>query len=208
MSRLSTYSEWTVTARKCLDGEPLPSHLATFHLWRGLIQFPVVGVVHSSRIACFYQRLVAEVDQSKLDGKRKELFRNFTTRVISAHVAVEEVDVPVGTVSKLRKSLGHLAAALDIMVELKEYDDRNPIHWTEVFPTEDTQCSLSPVNLWLNFKLKSIRPCLAFLVRLFRLLLPGYSDWWDECEESFKRKQWILLFVLDSPNPRRIRTPT
>ncbi|KAI0883823.1 uncharacterized protein GGS22DRAFT_166165 [Annulohypoxylon maeteangense] len=207
MSRFSTYCEWTVTARKCLDGEPPPDHLATFHLWRGLIQFPLIGVAHSSRIACFYKGLVAEVDQSRLDDKRKELYRKFTARVISAHVAVEGVGAPFGTVSNLRKPLCRLAAALEIMVALKEYDDDHPIHWSEVFPTEDAPCSMSPQDLWLHFKLKSIRPCLIFLVRILRLLLPGYSEWWNECEESFRRKQWMLLFVLDSPTPRKIRTP-
>ncbi|KAI1212545.1 uncharacterized protein F4807DRAFT_340600 [Annulohypoxylon truncatum] len=207
MSRFSTYCEWTVTARKCLDGEPPPGHIARFHLWRGLIRFPLAGVEHSSRVAYFYKKLMAEVNQSRLDGKRKELYRSFTARVISAHFAVENVE-RIATVSKLRVPLSHLAAALKIMVELKEYDDKHPVHWSEVFPTEDVQCSLSPADLWLHFKLESIRPCLAFLVRLFRRVLPDCSGMWNECEESLRRKQWILLFVLDSPNPRRIQTPT
>ncbi|KAI2472331.1 hypothetical protein F4781DRAFT_11511 [Annulohypoxylon bovei var. microspora] len=205
MSRFSTHCEWTVTARKCLDGKPPPEHLATFHLWRGPVRFPLVGVERSSRVAQFYEELVAEVDRSRLDGKRKKLYRNFTSRVVSAHVAVEEVGVAIGTVLKLRDPLNHLAAALEIMVELKEYDDKHPVHWSEVFPTEDVRCSLSPVDLWLHFKLESIRPGLAFLMRLFRLVLPDCSDMWNECEESLRRKQWILQFVLDSPNPPRSR---
>lgn len=91
MSRFSTYYDWTVTARKCLDGEPPPSHLAEFHLWKGPIHFPLIGVEHSSRVAYFYKELVKEVDRSRLDEKRKELYRNFTTRVTSAHAAIEEV---------------------------------------------------------------------------------------------------------------------
>ncbi|KAI1092892.1 hypothetical protein F5B19DRAFT_452165 [Rostrohypoxylon terebratum] len=207
MSRFSTYYDWTVTARKCLDGDPPPRHLAEFRLWRGPIHFPLLGVEHSSRVAYFYRELVKEVDRSRLDEKRKELYKNFTIRVISAHTAIEEVWVSIGTVSQLRKPLGHLAEALKIMVELKEYDDKYPVHWSEVFPTEDARCSQSPVELWFNFKLESIRPCLAFLVRLLRLVLPYCLDIWNECEMSFRKKQWILLFVLDSPKPRRIRTP-
>ncbi|KAI1106018.1 hypothetical protein F4804DRAFT_81489 [Jackrogersella minutella] len=207
MSRFSTYCEWIVTVRKCLHGEPPPAHLAKFRLWRGLIRFPLVGVEHSTRVARFYKGLLAEVDRSRLDDERKKLYRKFTKRVIAAHVAVEEAGPRIGRVSRLWGSLSHLAAALDLMTQLNEYDDNHDIHWSEVFPTEAVQCPLSPGDLWFYFKLESLRPCLIFLVRLFRLVLPYCSAMWNECEGSLRRKQWISMFVLDSPNPKPEEKP-
>ncbi|OTB02877.1 hypothetical protein M426DRAFT_190142 [Hypoxylon sp. CI-4A] len=201
MSRFAVYCDWAVTARRCLDGEPPPRHLARFHLWKGIIGYPLVGVEHSTRVAWFYKELVAEVAQSRLDETRKDLYRRFQERVISAHEAHEEVQVRIGTVSQLREPLVQVDAALQLILDLNEYDDKHPVHWTEVFPTENvrSQSRLSPKELWHHFKLESIRPCLVFLVRLLRLLLPDSSALWEECEESLRRREWILQFILDSP---------
>ncbi|OTA87523.1 hypothetical protein M434DRAFT_15380 [Hypoxylon sp. CO27-5] len=201
MSRFAVYCDWTITVRKCLDGEPPPSHLATFHLKKGCIQFPLVGIEPSSCVAEFYQKQLDEVDRSRLDDKRKELYRKFQCRVVDAHAAVEEVGVSTGTISTLREPLAQLQAALDLMEELNSYDDKNPVHWFEVFPTKDVKFHLSPKDLWLHFKLESIRPCLVFLVRLLKLVLPDHLDMWIECEASLTRKEWIRQFILDSPNP-------
>ncbi|KAI1411383.1 hypothetical protein F5Y13DRAFT_165608 [Hypoxylon sp. FL1857] len=200
MSRFAAYYDWTTTVRKCIDGEPPPDHLAKFDLCKGVIRFPLAGVEHSSRVAESYGKLLLEVDRSRLKDKRKELYRKFQDRVVSAHVAVEEVGVRTGTVSRLREPLAQLQAALDLVEELRAYDDKNPVHWSEVFPTKDVEFHLSPGDLWLHFKLESIRPCLAFLVRLLRLVLPDRLDMWAECEASLRRKEWIRQFILDSPH--------
>ncbi|KAI1445601.1 hypothetical protein F5Y02DRAFT_385732 [Annulohypoxylon stygium] len=89
------------------------------------------------------------------------------------------------------------------MVELKEYDDKHPVHWSEVFPTEDARCSQSPVELWFNFKLESIRPCLAFLERLLRLVLPYYLEIWNECEISFRKSNGFYCLSSIRPSPGR-----
>ncbi|KAI1478272.1 hypothetical protein K445DRAFT_316639 [Daldinia sp. EC12] len=203
MSRFAVYCDWITTARKCLEGEPPPCHIARFYVQEEDIEFPLVGVEPSSRVAQFYGELLAEVERSRLRDRRKELYRKFRNRVVAAHVAIEDVRVSVGTVSTLEKSLAHLDVALGWMTDLIEYDKEHPIHWSEVFPTEDVQSQLSPSELWLHFKLESIRPCLVFLVRLLGLVLPKYSDTWLECEESLTNKYWIVQFVLDSPRPPR-----
>ncbi|KAI5867430.1 hypothetical protein GGS23DRAFT_177573 [Durotheca rogersii] len=205
MSRFTEYCEWIVTARKCLDGEPPPGHLAKFRLGR-LVQFPLRGIEPSRRVAQFYQELLGEIEQSRLDDTRKRLYRKFTRRVVAAHVAVEEVKVPIGTVSNLRKALARLSAALNLIITLKDYDDEHPVHWSEVFPTESMPLKSSPDRLWHDFKLESIRPCLVCLVRILRLVLPDFTDMWDECEASLTGKQWILLFVLDSPKSQKRST--
>ncbi|KAI1801586.1 hypothetical protein F4811DRAFT_457432 [Daldinia bambusicola] len=199
MSRFAVYCDWIATARKCLEGEPPPSHIATFYVREKTIDFPLVGIEPSSSVAEFYEELLAEVERSRLREKRKELYRRFRTRVVAAHVAIENVGVPVGTVSTLKTSLAHLDVALGWMTDLIEYDMEHPIHWSEVFPAEDTQSQLSSTELWLHFKLESIRPCLVFLVRLLWLVLPDHAVTWCECEESLTNKHWIVQFILDSP---------
>lgn len=207
MSRFSEYYDWTVTARKCLNGEPPPGHLATFQVWRGLIRFPLAGAEHSSRVDMFYGKLLEEVEGSRLDETRRTLYRKFTCKVVSAHVALEENQTNIGTISKLQTPLTHLAAALRLVAKLKEYDDEHPVHWSEVFPTQSVKSNLSPDELWFHFKLESIRPCLVFLVRLLRLVLPYHSDTWNECEESLTRKEWMDQFILDSPRPLNMPIP-
>ncbi|KAI1398579.1 hypothetical protein F4819DRAFT_468090 [Hypoxylon fuscum] len=198
MSRFAAYCKWTVTARKCLDGEPPPGYLGEFRLGRW-VQFPLKHVEHSTRVASFYKDLFDEVQRSRLDEKRKDLYKKFKDRVISAHVATEEVQVSIGTASRLRIPLAHIHEALIQMTELIEYDANHPVHWHEVFPTENARSQLSPEELWLHFKLESIRPCLVFLVRLLRRILPDRSVMWDECERSLLRAEWIVQFILDSP---------
>ncbi|KAI1766772.1 hypothetical protein GGR53DRAFT_485177 [Hypoxylon sp. FL1150] len=207
MSKFAAYYDWTITAQKCLEGELPPQHLGEFWLWKGLIRFPLFGIEHSSRVESFYGELYSEVDRSNLDRKRKELYAKFKNRVVDAHIAVEN-QTRIGTNSRLRIPLAHLSAALKLMKELKEYDDENPVQWFEVFPDESVQCNLSPQELWLHFKLESLRPCLVFLVRLFRMILPGCSDLWDECERSLLRKEWIYQFILDSPKSPETPVPT
>ncbi|KAI1392576.1 uncharacterized protein F4822DRAFT_132959 [Hypoxylon trugodes] len=125
-------------------------------------------------------------------------------QVISAHNAVEEIREWIGSISRLRKPLAHVHRALDLTTELKEYDDKHPVHWYEVFPTENTPSQLSPNDLWLHFKLESLRPCLCLLVRLFGFVLPDCKHMWDECESSLVRKQWIRQFILDFLNPPKV----
>ncbi|KAI1463699.1 uncharacterized protein F4812DRAFT_446034 [Daldinia caldariorum] len=197
--RIAFRCDWIATARKCLEGEPPPSHIATFYVQEETIKFPLAGIEPSSRVAEFYGEQLAEVKRSRLREKRKELYRRFRARVVAAHVAVENVGVPAGTVSTLKTSLAHLDVALGCMTDLIEYDMEHPIHWSEVFPAEDTQSQLSSSELWLHFKLESIRPCLVFLVRLLWRILPKHADTWRECEESLTNKHWIVQFILDSP---------
>lgn len=207
MSKFAAYYDWTITAQKCLDGELPPQHLGEFRLGKGWLRFPLAGIEHSSRVDWFYGELQSEVERSNLDRKRKELYAKFKNRVVEAHVVLEN-QTRFGTPSKLRIPLAHLSAALKFMKELKEYDDENPVQWFEVFPEESVRCNLSPQDLWLHFKLESLRPCLVFLVRLFRLILPGCSDLWDECEGSLLRKEWIYQFILDSPKSLETPVPT
>ncbi|KAI0848420.1 hypothetical protein F5Y00DRAFT_238331 [Daldinia vernicosa] len=199
MSRFAVYCDWVTTARKCLDGEQPPHHIARFHLRKGPVWFPLAGVEPSNRVAQFYEELLAEVEQSRLRDGRKKLYRRFVNRVVAAHAAVEDPGVPHGTVSMLRKPLAHLDIALNRMVDLVEYDNKHPIHWSEVFPIENAKSQSSPTELWLYFKLESIRPCLVFVVRLLGLVLPTYLDMWRECYESLTSKEWIVQFILDSP---------
>ncbi|KAL7620971.1 hypothetical protein AAE478_008282 [Parahypoxylon ruwenzoriense] len=188
MSRFTAYCEWTVTARKCLNGQSPPGHL-----------FPLAGVEPSRRVAQFYGELLGEVERSRLEDKRKKLYRKFICRVIAAHVSVEKVGLSMGTTSNLRQALAHIDVALRLIRKLKDYDDDHPVHWSEVFPIENMPKHSPPDRLWRDFKLESIRPCLVFLVRILRLVLPDCSDMWNECESSLTRKGWILQFILDSP---------
>ncbi|KAI1645837.1 hypothetical protein F4815DRAFT_443650 [Daldinia loculata] len=203
MSRFAVYCDWIATARKCLNGEQPPRYIARFYVRENPVRFPLAGVEPSNRVAQFYEELLAEVEQSRLRDRRKKLYRQFVNRVIAAHAAVEDAGVPLGTVSMLRNPLAHLDIALNRMADLIEYDNEHPIHWSEVFPIENTKSQLSPSELWLHFKLESIRPCLVFLVRLLGLVLPKYSDMWRECDESLTSTEWIAQFILDSPRAPR-----
>ncbi|KAI1772730.1 hypothetical protein F4818DRAFT_425369 [Hypoxylon cercidicola] len=207
MSKFAAYYEWTVTARKCLDGELPPPHLGEFRLPKRWIHFPLAGLEHSTRVARFYQELLDEVERSRLHEKRKELYRKFQNRVVFAHIAHEEIQVVLGTASRLRTSLAHLHVALKLMKELKEYDDEHPVHWSEVFPTQSAQGNLSPEELWFLFKLESLRPCLVALVRLLRQVLPDCSVLWNECEGNLLRREWIFQFILDLPKPLETQVP-
>ncbi|KAI1655873.1 hypothetical protein F4813DRAFT_365605 [Daldinia decipiens] len=208
MSRFAAYCDWITTARKCLDGEQPPLHIARFYVREESVWFPLVGVEPSNRVAQFYEELVTEVEQSRLRDGRKKLYRRFVNRVIAAHATVEDIRVPLGTVSTLRHPLAHLDIALNRMTDLIEYDNEHPIHWSEVFPIENAKSQLSPSELWLHFKLESIRPCLVFLVRLLGLVLPKYSDMWRECDKSLTSKEWIIQFILDSPRAPKESTST
>ncbi|XXH03146.1 hypothetical protein Hte_009540 [Hypoxylon texense] len=207
MSKFTAYYEWTVTARKCLDGELPPRHLGEFSPWKGLIRYPLSGVEHSTRVDCFYRDLLDEVERSGLHEKRKELYKKFQNRVVNAHVALEKHQSRLGTTSGLRAPLAHINAALKLIKELKDFDDEHPVHWSEIFPTQDAQGKSSPDERWLLFKLESLRPCLVFLVRIFRRVLPDCSVMWDECEKSLLRKEWMFQFILDSPKSQEIPVP-
>lgn len=172
-----------------------------------MIQYPLAGIEHSTRVALFYSQLLDEVERSRLHERRKELYRKFQNRVVVAHVALEENQTHLGTTSRLRTPLAHLDAALKLIKELKDFDDEHPVHWSEVFPIQSAQGKSSPDELWLLFKLESLRPCLVFLVRLFRRVLPDCSFLWDECEGSLLRKEWIFQFILDSPTSLEIPVP-
>ncbi|KAI1380012.1 hypothetical protein F4677DRAFT_408273 [Hypoxylon crocopeplum] len=199
MSRFAAYYEWAIIARKCIDGNPPAGHIAIFRHSGGVLHFPLAMIEPSGRVAEFYRELLREVEGSRLVDKRKKLYRKFTRLVISAHAALEAIKEPIGTVAKLRIPLAYLAAALKLITQLKDHDDEHPVHWSEVFPNQSVQSSLSPEELWLHFKLESIRPCLVLLMRLLRLILPEYSDTWNECERTLLGKHWISQFILDSP---------
>ncbi|KAI8959714.1 hypothetical protein F5Y11DRAFT_291483 [Daldinia sp. FL1419] len=206
MSRFTAYCDWVTTARKCLDGEQPPYHPGGFRVGGKSIDFPLEKVESSSLIADFYEGMGAEVERSRLRDRRKKLYTRFSKKVVVAHAAVEDVGVSKGTVMILQDSLAHLDVALRLMTDLIEYDNENPIHWSEVFPTEDARSQLSPSELWLYFKLESVRPCLVFLVRLLRLILPDCLDLWCECEESLRSELWMVRFILDSQRPPRKST--
>ncbi|KAI2634889.1 hypothetical protein GGS26DRAFT_551712 [Hypomontagnella submonticulosa] len=205
MSRFAVYCDWTITVLKCLDGEPPP--LVQFQLEENPIEFQKAGIEPSCEVNKFYGDLLAEVERSRLKERRKELYRKFKTNVVCAHVAFEEIRSSTGRVLKLRRSFALINKALEAMTDLKEYDDRHPVHWFEVFPTQDVRSQLSPEELWYHFKLESIRVCLVFLVRLLRLALPECREMWNECEESLTVDVWIRQFILDSPRAREVKFP-
>ncbi|KAI2610457.1 hypothetical protein GGR54DRAFT_376773 [Hypoxylon sp. NC1633] len=95
-------------------------------------------------------------------------------------------------------ALQHVSESLETFFELINYDKEHPVHWSEVSLDESAQSQL-PDERWLIIKLKSIRPCLIFLVRLLRLILYKCSDTWDECEESMYGNDWFYQFILDTP---------
>ncbi|KAI1077484.1 hypothetical protein F5B20DRAFT_262637 [Whalleya microplaca] len=202
MSRLTSYHDYAVTAQDCLDGRPPPDDMGRFQFYTGPIEFPLAKVKSSALIFEFYQSRNKEVEQSELDERRKKLYKRFKDQVFLAHVAIEQV-TPYGTVRNLRGPLAHLFRAVNLMTELKDYDDEHPVHWSEVYPHESMQNETSPVNFWLNYKLESVQPCLILLVQIFRLVFPDRLDIWDEWESSLEKKEWILQFVLDSAKSQR-----
>ncbi|KAI0384352.1 hypothetical protein F5Y04DRAFT_248171 [Hypomontagnella monticulosa] len=205
MSTFAIYCDWTITVLKCLDGEP--PRLAQFQLCEDPIEFQKAEIEPVRRVAKFYHELLVEVEGSRLKDRRKQLYRKFKANVLRAHAAFEEIRSSTGGVSRLRGSFAHIHEALEAITDLKEYDDSHPVHWSEVFPTQDVKSKLSPKELWYHFKLESIRVCLVFLVRLLELALPDFSDIWDECKESLTVDVWIRQFILDSPRAREVKYP-
>ncbi|KAI0011393.1 hypothetical protein F4779DRAFT_226584 [Xylariaceae sp. FL0662B] len=207
MSRLTSYHDYAVTAQDCLDGRPPPDDMGKFQYYTGPIQFPLAKAKSSTLIFEFYQSRNKEVERSGLEKKRKNLYRRFKDQVFLAHVAIEQVKGPFGTARNLRGPLAHLFRALNLMTELKDYDDECPVNWSEVYPCESMQVETPPGDFWSNYKLESIQPCLVLLVQIFRLMFPDRSDIWDECERSLELKEWIFSFVLDSEKSQRRSMP-
>ncbi|KAI1275434.1 hypothetical protein F5Y07DRAFT_370021 [Xylaria sp. FL0933] len=163
------------------------------------VRFPLVGMPSLSQVTEFYSRLSGEVEESRLKHERKTAYKQFITEAYLAHRAAH-YQPESGTMYHLRACLVHITKALWLMERSKDYDDDQPVHWSEVYPIEPAQHDTAPEEYWLLFKLESLLPVLRLSVRILRLVFPGeeYSDTWDEWEDSLCRKEWLQQFILDS----------
>ncbi|KAI0432007.1 hypothetical protein F5Y09DRAFT_172098 [Xylaria sp. FL1042] len=163
------------------------------------VRFPLVGMPPLSQVAEFYTRLSSEVVASRLKHERKMVYKQFITEAYLAHRAIQ-YQPELGTMYHLRDCLAHITKALRLMERGKEHDDDQPVHWSEVYPTEPAQHDTPPEEYWLLFKLESLLPVLRLSVRILRLVFPGkeYAYTWDEWEDSLCRKEWLQQFILDS----------
>ncbi|KAI0975847.1 hypothetical protein F4678DRAFT_285027 [Xylaria arbuscula] len=161
------------------------------------VQFPLTGVPSLSQVSEFYSRLNTEVESSRLKRERKKVYRQFISAAYFAHRSAQ-YQPQCGTKYHLRDCLAEITKALRLMERSKEYDDDQPVHWSEVYSAEPAQQQTAPDECWLLFKLESLWPVLRLSIRILRLVLPGCKDTWIEWEESLFRKEWLQQFIIDS----------
>ncbi|KAI0401573.1 hypothetical protein F4802DRAFT_421560 [Xylaria palmicola] len=167
-----------------------------------VVNFPLCGVPSFDQVAGFYSRLNIEVERSRLRPERKTMYRRFTSAAYLAYRAAQENQPTKGSVWHLQDCVGYITKALRLMEKSKEYDDGNPVQWSEVYRTEsaphDTPLPRSPAEFWLLFKLESLLPVLGLSVCILRAAFPDCKDTWNEWEASLRREEWIQQFILDS----------
>ncbi|KAH8156424.1 hypothetical protein CIB48_g11824 [Xylaria polymorpha] len=139
--------------------------------------FPLPGIPSPDQVAEFYTRLNIEVESSPLHPERKK------------HIGDSHLRHTTRTVLSRKTSQNQ--------EQSKEYDDRHPVHWSEVYRPASSQHT-TPPEYWLLFKLESLLPVLRLSVRILRLVLPDCKMTWDEWEYSLCRKEWLQQFILDS----------
>ncbi|KAI0509238.1 hypothetical protein F5B22DRAFT_618161, partial [Xylaria bambusicola] len=110
----------------------------------------------------------------------------------------------LGTKHHLRSCVSHITQALQIIEKSKEYDDEEPVHWSEVYRTKspedhsDHTNHTPPDEYWLLFKLESLWPVLDLSVRILRLVMPDCQETWNEWEATLYQDEWLQQFILDS----------
>ncbi|KAI1423428.1 hypothetical protein F5Y12DRAFT_716380 [Xylaria sp. FL1777] len=199
MSHLSEFSNVLGYVKRLLREEvPAIEIMRRGHGRLGLaVRFPLAGTPSLSQITGFYSRLNIVVESSRLQHERKRMHRKFITEAYLAHRAAQ-YQPRWGTKYHLRGCLAHITKALRLMERSKEYDDDQPVHWSEVYRKEPLQEHQAPEEYWLLLKLKSLLPLLRLSVRILRLILRDCSATWDEWEASLYRREWLQQFILDS----------
>ncbi|KAI0904499.1 hypothetical protein F4823DRAFT_205556 [Ustulina deusta] len=199
MSHLTEFSRVLAYVERLLGEEVPDSEMIQHHgrLGCAAIQFPLAGMPSLGQVTEFYSRLNIKVESSRLKHERKMVYRQFITAAYLAHRAAR-YQPQRGTKYHLRDCLAHITEALRLMEMSKEYDDDQPVHWSEVYRTEHSIHHTPPAEYWLLFKLKSLLPVLRFSVRILWLVFPDCSGTWDEWEASLCRKEWLQQFILDS----------
>ncbi|KAK5635773.1 hypothetical protein RRF57_011485 [Xylaria bambusicola] len=164
------------------------------------VQFPLAGMLPLAYITEYYSRLHVEVEGSRLKPERKAIHRQFMTKAYLAYRAAQ-YQPHSGTKHHLRGCLFHITQALQIIEKSKEYDDEQPVHWSEVYPAtflEGYANHTPPEEYWLLFKLESLWPVLDLSVRVLRLVMPDCQETWDEWEATLYQEGWLQQFILDS----------
>ncbi|GAW21327.1 hypothetical protein ANO14919_108460 [Xylariales sp. No.14919] len=199
MSHLTEFSRVLAYVERLLGGEAPPIEGICQHGQFGVVRvwFPLIGIPPLKQVGEFYSDLNTEVERSQLKRERKTVYRKFISAAYLAHHAAEEHQPHWGSIYHLQSCLSYITLALRLMERSKEYDDGQPVHWSEVY-REGSPQSHPPGEYWLLFKLESLLPVLRLSVRILRLVLPHCSHTWEEWEASLCRKEWLEQFILDS----------
>ncbi|KAI8948127.1 hypothetical protein F4801DRAFT_474061 [Xylaria longipes] len=200
MSHLTEFSLVLAYVKRRLGGEKPVGESYRYHGEFGgvTVDFPLLGIPSLEQVAGFYTRLNVEVERSRLRPERKRTYQRFTSAAYHAHRAATENQPRKGSIWHLRDCLTYITKALRIMENSKEYEDKHPVHWSEVYRPGCSQCTTTPEEYWLLFKLESLLPVLRLSVRILRLVFPDCHTTWTEWEYSLCRKEWLQQFKLDS----------
>ncbi|KAI1748752.1 hypothetical protein F4782DRAFT_515627 [Xylaria castorea] len=199
MSHLTEFSLVLAYAKRRLRGGESTSDSVRHHGRFGgvTVEFPLLGIPSLDQVAEFYTHLNIEVEKSRLQPERKTAYKRFTSAAYHAHRAVTENQPHFGSVWHLQGCLTYITKALRIVEKSKEFEDRHPVHWSEVYP-ECSEHNTPPEEYWLLFKLESLLPVLQLSVCILRLLFPDCHMTWNEWGNSLCREEWLQQFILDS----------
>ncbi|KAI0857783.1 hypothetical protein F4860DRAFT_488219 [Xylaria cubensis] len=208
MSHLTEFSFVLAYAKRRLRGGECVGDLYRDHgrLGGDTVPFPLPGIPSLDQVAEFYTHLNIEVEKSRLRPERKTAYRRFTSAAYHAHRAVTENQPQQGSVWHFQGCLTYINKALRIMEKSKDFEDRHPVHWSEVYP-ECAERTTPPEEYWLLFKLESLLPVLRLSVRILWLLFPDCKHTWREWEGSLCSDEWLQQFILDSRTSSWRRIP-
>ncbi|KAI1738103.1 hypothetical protein F4680DRAFT_426113 [Xylaria scruposa] len=209
MSHLTEFSLVLAYAKRRLRGGESVGDMYRDHGQLGgdePVRFPLPGIPSLDQVEEFYTRLNIEVEKSRLHPERKIAYRRFTSAAYHAHRAVTQNQPQQGSVWHLQGSLTYITKALRIMEKSKEFEDKHPVHWSEVYP-KYAEHTMPPEEYWLLFKLESLLPVLRLSVRILWLLFPACKHTWREWESSLCSDEWLQQFILDSRTSSWRRIP-
>ncbi|KAI0540373.1 hypothetical protein GGR58DRAFT_511703 [Xylaria digitata] len=200
MSHLTEFSLVLANVERLIGGDVPDWRIRHDHGQFGgvSVYFPLVGMPPLSQVEEFYSSLNFEVERSRLKHERKIAYRQFISAAYLAHDACEKHQPQQGSIYHLRGCVAYISRALRLMERSKEYDDDQPVHWSEVYRTESTRHHTPPEEYWLLFKLRSLWPVLRLSVRILRLAFPYCFVTWEEWDASLCQKEWLQQFILDS----------
>ncbi|KAI1334718.1 hypothetical protein F5Y15DRAFT_284264 [Xylariaceae sp. FL0016] len=199
MSHLSEYCGYIETARSCLRGRLQTVDFGYGRVGSGPVHFPLPNVMSSEAVRTFYNHQALQVERARLRTERKTLYKRFTRQLITAFEIINFGGEREGTVTELDEPLAHLSEALTLMCTLMDFDNANPISWSELIRRDvDVPRNLPPGENWLRFKLSALRQGLLLLVQILRIILPDCLEFWAECKAIVEREEYMTQFVIDS----------